>query len=119
MTGRDGTLFCLAASQRARRSTVISGLGTVVIGRSGRPPVSRRRASARAWSTTPARRVVLLFGGWDDQQKAHGLADTWIWDGANWSKARPVTSPQPRGFAAMSYDSRERLAAVFGGHEAN
>ena len=64
-----------------------------------------------------ARKVVLLFGGWDDQQIAHGLQDTWTWDGANWSRERPVTSPLPRGFAAMAYDSRRRVVVMFGGHE--
>src|SRR5206468_1923278 len=46
---------------------------------------------------------VVLFGG---SASGHCCtqADTWTWDGANWTEQHPATSPPGRGAFGMTYD---------------
>lgn len=43
------------------------------------------------------------------------VADTWIWDGSNWSQVSPATSPSARQGATMAYDAATRQLILFGG----
>ena len=43
------------------------------------------------------------------------VADTWIWDGRNWSQATPATSPPARQGATMAYDADSGQLILFGG----
>jgi hypothetical protein len=55
---------------------------------------------------------LLLFGG----KNGNGnLADTWTWDGKNWTQQHPATSPGPIGGASMAYDDATGLVVLFGG----
>jgi len=63
------------------------------------------------WDTARARAVV--FGGSDGGSQT--FADTWEWDGVNWTQAAPVASPFATAFAAASYDSQRGAHLVFGG----
>lgn len=59
---------------------------------------------------------VILFGG----SSAVGLppvrADTWVWDGNNWSLVTPV-GPAPRMFHAMAHDWVRDEIVLFGGFD--
>jgi len=43
------------------------------------------------------------------------LADTWIWDGANWTQQFPPVSPPARTWSSMVYDPVARTVMLFGG----
>jgi hypothetical protein len=58
----------------------------------------------------PERSRLVIFGGSDS------LTGTWEWDGTRWErKADSVSSPFPRGGAAMAYDPSRRRIVLFGG----
>ena len=65
--------------------------------------------------------VAVLFGGYDPylatgDDVASYINDTWTWDGTNWTQQSPATSPGPRAWASMSYDSIRNVSVVFGGN---
>jgi hypothetical protein len=55
----------------------------------------------------------VLFGGVGTSGDL--LADTWEWDGADWSERFPATSPSPRRDASMAHDFARRRVLLFGG----
>ena len=73
---------------------VVQGSGSG--GSSGQPPA--RTGAAMAFDA--ANGTVVLFGG---NGRSRSLGDTWIWDGARWSKASPIISPPHRVAPAMSW----------------
>ncbi|HKQ48261.1 MAG TPA: immunoglobulin domain-containing protein [Phycisphaerae bacterium] len=79
------------------------------------PIMSASVPSARnnhAMAFDSLRGVTVLFGG----DTAGGLsAETWEWDGSNWSRRLPENSPAPRGYHAMAYDSARDVTVLFGG----
>ena len=49
---------------------------------------------------------IVLFGGsilYPDGS-FFDLNDTWVWDGNNWTRKTPQTSPAPREVPSMAYD---------------
>lgn len=52
---------------------------------------------------------VVLFGGQSAAPAANGalnpLADTWTWDGTNWTRQRPAASPPATVNMSMAYDA--------------
>ena len=74
-----------------------------------------------AMSYDAAHAQVVLFGG--TQVFADGsfldLNDTWLWDGSNWTKASPQTSPSVREFPSMAYDAAHSQVIMFGGTTGN
>jgi len=61
---------------------------------------------------------VVLFGG--DQpdsclESTCWFADTWVWDGTNWTKMHPVPHPISRTEPGMAYDSQQQRVVLFGG----
>lgn len=60
-----------------------------------------------------ARQQTVLFSGTD----ATGVdaAETWIWDGANWTQKSPAHSPLPRDLCAMAFDAAHGQVVLFGG----
>ncbi len=50
----------------------------------------------------PARAQVVLFGG---AGSSGNLADTWVWDGNNWTQKNPTNSPPAQYGHAMATDS--------------
>ena len=42
---------------------------------------------------------VVLFGGWGS---SGNMGDTWLWNGANWTKPNLTTIPPARHMAAMT-----------------
>ncbi|MBE3554916.1 MAG: hypothetical protein IMW85_07990, partial [Thermicanus sp.] len=73
------------------------------------PPSHRPDFSAVA--TDEENGQVLLFGGIEGFLESMG--DTWAWNGLEWIKKRPSTSPSPRVSASMAFDGRHIL--LFGG----
>jgi len=60
---------------------------------------------------------VLLFGGGQSDDTPYG--DTWIYDVAanNWTEVTTSTSPSPRVYGRLVYNSRDKVIEVFGGKE--
>ena len=61
-----------------------------------------------------ARQIVVLFGG----TAANGqtlLAETWEWDGTDWTQRSPAQSPPARRNHGMAYDALRARTVVFGG----
>ena len=59
-----------------------------------------------------ARGRTVMFGGWDSD---HILADTWKWDGTNWTQRTPATSPPARAGHSLAHDSARGRVVLFGG----
>ena len=56
------------------------------------------------------RKVVTLFGGWDQVE----FADTWEWDGTAWTQQQQ-TGPVARRNHALAYDLASARVVLFGG----
>ncbi len=54
---------------------------------------------------------AILFGGFDG---TNYLADTWTWDGTNWTEQTPATSPPARAGATIEYFDGQ--VVLFGGY---
>ena len=65
-----------------------------------------------------ARHKVVLFGGIGDLQSGL-LADTWEWDGAQWTELTPAVSPPARTGGTLAYDEHRHVNVLFGGYETN
>jgi len=67
----------------------------------------------------PAGRQVVLFGGfagtWAWGEGWVPLADTWVWDGINWTEKSPTNKPPARERHAMAYDAARGQVVLFGG----
>src|SRR5262245_53368521 len=81
--------------------------------RTSQPQPLRRTHLALAYDSL--RHVTLMFGGFTRGPDGEGLNDTWQWDGDNWQQLFPDTSPSPRHFHAMAYDSIRGRTVLFGG----
>jgi hypothetical protein len=64
------------------------------------------------------RSVAVLFGGttsWSETTGWKSVADTWEWDGADWTEMRPAQHPSPRYAAGLAYDPARQVSVLFGG----
>jgi hypothetical protein len=61
-----------------------------------------------------ARSEVVLFGGEASNGNALFLADTWTWNGTDWTKRSPAHSPFQRLDVGMAYDAHGQVV-LFGG----
>lgn len=48
----------------------------------------------------------------------NSVGETWVWDGSNWTRKFPATSPRARSCAGMAFDAHRSEIVLFGG-EAN
>lgn len=62
---------------------------------------------------------VLLFAGYENANGPSMRADTWAWDGANWTERAIVARPPSRSYEAMAYDASRQRAVLFGGYGNN
>jgi MYXO-CTERM domain-containing protein len=65
-----------------------------------------------------ARGVTTLFGGTTCSISCNSVteyADTWTFDGSNWTKLAPATSPTARDSFGFTYDSLRQVSVLFGG----
>ncbi len=60
----------------------------------------------------PLRQRLVLFGGFTQTGIS---ADTWLWDGQQWSKANPAVSPSPRAMSAMAFNPVDGTIVLVGG----
>src|SRR5207253_2671989 len=61
---------------------------------------------------------VVLFGGFACGSgffSCTNFADTWTWDGSNWTQRQPATSPRTISFASAAYDPTGHRVLMFGG----
>lgn len=58
--------------------------------------------------------VIVLFGG-EDKSGTYMLADTWIWDGKDWTQMSPVGYPMGRRGGQMFYDPETEKVILTGG----
>jgi hypothetical protein len=68
-----------------------------------------RKSGAFAFDGT----TMILFGGQDNLSQYNG--ETWSWDGTNWNKLSPATSPSARTAAVAAYDPIGHQLVMFGG----
>ena len=80
-------------------------------------PANRPSARAGAAMAYDERHgVVVLFGGATyTGDRFSPTDDTWLWDGANWNRMTPPSSPSARIGATMTYDPGSRSVILFGG----
>lgn len=69
-----------------------------------------RYSSALAYD--PTRQRIVLFGG-RDNNLPKTYADTWEWDGTNWTLMSPATAPSAREDHALAFDGSR--VVLFGG----
>lgn len=78
------------------------------------PEVSPPARAGAAMTYDPRSQRVVLFGG--VMSKTEGwFGDTWTWDGTNWLKQNPSTSPSSRAHATLAFDPQSLSAILFGG----
>lgn len=74
-----------------------------------------------ALASDSARGRIVLFGGYYYPQSTGTLTysnETWEFDGTNWTKAAPATSPAPR-HAPMAFDAARGVMVLYGGYAYN
>jgi len=84
------------------------------------PAISPPARNGAALAYDSARGVTVLFGGQDGglgTGDASFLADTWEWDGTNWTQRMPAVSPGARYFAAVAFDATRHAVVMFGGSD--
>ncbi len=79
------------------------------------PVTSPPGRSSHATAYDAARQRVVVFGGSIGPGFSGIVADTWEWDGTNWTQKFPATSPSPRLTAGMAYDEARQQVVLFGG----
>ena len=66
----------------------------------------------------PATGNIVLFGGRRLTGSSYiDLADTWTWNGTNWTELHPTTSPPSRFYSSMAYDAATGNVVLFGGEQ--
>lgn len=75
-----------------------------------RPPAR----SAPMLAYDPIRNRTVLFGGLD-ADGSPTLADTWLWDGTDWTEATTSPSPAPRVFGGFAWQPDRKRLLLFGG----
>lgn len=76
-------------------------------------PDSQPKARAKqAMAYDPARKKIVLFGGWDGKSV---FDDTWEWNGKDWKQIKPKHKPAARCCHAMAYDSHSKKVILYGG----
>lgn len=141
LDGATWTQVFPTVSPRARYGSAMAydgGLGKVVLFGGGYSEAGIAYDTADTWTwdgstweqlspvnSPPARRIakmaydaangqIVLFGGWRVAGMT-GSADTWVFDGINWTELSPAVSPPERTTTAMAYDSARARVVLFGG----
>ena len=65
-----------------------------------------------------ARQETVLFGGFHYGTGAD-FNQTWVWNGTDWTRRFPATSPSTRAGVAFAYDSARSRVVLFGGYNHN
>jgi len=75
-------------------------------------PSSGRRGAAMAFDSS--RNRIVMFGG-SDPSAGGRTAETWEWDGTNWTRMTPTVSPFERLWHSMAFDPQRNRIILFGG----
>lgn len=80
-------------------------------------PVTSPHARAGASMAYDAQtgQLVLFGGGFAKRGTLRNFRSTWTWDGTNWTKQQPISSPKARSGASMAYDAATGQLVLFGG----
>jgi hypothetical protein len=70
---------------------------------------------ARQAAYDTASNQLLVFGG--DAGHNTFLNTIWTWTGTDWTQLSPATSPPPRAYGAMTFDSATGQVVLFSGSE--
>lgn len=96
-----------------------AGLGLLVAGSRSGParsgPATGAALSARSAAAVafdPFTETVVLFGG---RRWGADAADTWTWDGSQWTEEHPPVSPPAREGASLAYDGLGHRLLLAGG----
>lgn len=73
---------------------------------------SAREGHAMAWDA--GRQLTVLFGGYEWGADVH-FADTWEYDGVDWTRRQLTGGPSARQQAGMCYDEQRGVMVLFGG----
>jgi RHS repeat-associated protein len=73
---------------------------------------SARASVYLAYDALSSQKDVVLFGGYNGTSD---LADTWTWNGSNWTQQTPATSPSARSGGAAAYLPADSNVIIFGG----
>ena len=76
-------------------------------------PVGGRVVAGGAFD--PIRGVFIIYGG-QNRDTGAITADTWSWDGVNWTLLNPPNSPGPRRNHRMVWDAARGQIVFFGGY---
>src|SRR5262249_27604009 len=80
------------------------------------PPA--RHAPAMVYD--PSRARTVLFGGMaGGTVGATYYADTWTWDGSDWTSVSPSASPPPRAGSAATWEPKAARVFLFAGQNAS
>ncbi|MBK8977824.1 MAG: PD40 domain-containing protein [Planctomycetes bacterium] len=82
---------------------------------STRRPIGR---ADHAMAYDAARQRVVLFGGYIASSNTDS-AETWEWDGTDWTQLHPAHSPPGRSGHAMAYDALRQRVVMCGGQNRN
>ncbi|MBI4865601.1 MAG: hypothetical protein HY816_01490 [Candidatus Wallbacteria bacterium] len=80
-----------------------------------KPPQSPPGRFLAGMAYSSARKRIVLFGGEQSATQSRVLAETWVYDGDDWTHKSPRSSPPPRSFHALTCDERRRRVLLFGG----
>ncbi len=81
------------------------------------PAVSPPGRSFSAMTFDSTRNEIVLFSGFGGSGVSN-LNDTWVWDGFNWTKRTPGTSPPASDGHAMAFDAAHGQVVLIGGGSA-
>jgi RHS repeat-associated protein len=97
-------------------AVAISGIGQWTSLSPATVPTGRYDAASAfdASATDATHGKLVVFGG--ENSASAALQETWTWDGTNWTKLTPATSPSARWGARMAYDTATGLTYLFGGY---
>jgi len=58
---------------------------------------------------------VVMYGVIPGQNGVSAISETWVWDGNNWTRENPVTSPPAFGDYSMTFDAVHDNVVLLGG----
>ena len=78
------------------------------------PATKPSRRGGHCMAYDPARKVVVMFSGWNGGSY---VPDLWEFDGTTWKNKTTGVLPPPRDWAQMAYDPIQKAVVLFGGHD--
>ncbi len=81
------------------------------------PPTTPSFATHAGFAYDSLRKVAVRFGGSNPSLIPNARRETWEWNGADWTRIFPATSPSARAAPAMAYESARGRVLLFGGSE--